>query len=739
MGRIGLRDEFELIEYFLEEGELEKSLEQIRHLESRPESLQNKTVVGRAKLLAAEIQYRRGEYQKSIECATKSIEILRSTAEHSLYGQAKCRRGYTYLISGNPRKAIDDFSEALYTYRRARNVDGELHACNSLARCHYIEGRYQKAREVLQDSLHLARSIADPERILAIRANLGRVSVRIGDFHGGAEYLRLEEQDGQLESPANSCRRNCSLGYVLMMTRDFAEADTFLTVAKEIASKHSLAREQSIYHEYAGELAFWQGDYDQAEQHYREAIKIGMKIAPEGDLISQSYRLLAELQVARGEYTEAVESCDRACTVAEKISERLELGAIERTRGRIAVLRKNESDARRHFENAIKILGHIGAKYELARAHLTAGEAAVFDTHYRLTNLIAARLLFDTIGVEYWQGRVAGQISALVHEPAGAPRHVSPGGAKPNHDGKFIAASQRMIEILERLERVKNTDLTILLLGETGAGKDQLARYIHETSSRADRPFQPIFAVAIPADLWESELFGHRRGAFTGANDDKIGLLEQADGGTVYLNEVSEIPPRLQAKMLEFLETKTIQRLGETEKRVLDIRFIAASNRDLNEEIDEKRFRDDLFFRLNQLPVVLPPLREREGEIAALTRYFLTGRGLDPYLIERFLASEVFAVMNRAAWPGNVRQLEYVIDRIAALSANEKLPYLLTVAKEILVAEGLYHFEERDELVNALVANDWNQRETARALDVSEATIRHRMKRLAIYRPTDNG
>ncbi len=694
---------------------------------------------GQLSLAAAEGFFYTGDYTLGLRRAHQAAAKFKPTDAHDLYGQAKHCSGKLLLELGRIPEAIDSFNEAVFAFKRIDDLEGEYNSLNLMAKCAFIQSRFARAREYLQQALKVCEHLQDEERETTIRGNLGRVFMLLGDFTAAKDFLNDSAPTRTVEKTVNKCRRYHSTAYVHIQRREYEAATQLLEASRQIAQARSLSRDFSIYHEYAGELAFWQGDYDQAEQHYREAIRIGMKIAPEGDLISQSYRLLAELQVTRGEYTEAADSCDRACTVAEKISERLELGAVERTRGQIAVLKHNEPDARTHFKHAITILSDIGAKYELARAHLTAGEAEIFDTHYRLTNLIAARLLFDAIGVEYWQRRVADKISALVREPAGAPRHMSPGGARPNHDGTFIATSKQMRDILERLERVKNTDLTILLLGETGVGKDHLARYIHRISNRADKPFQPISAVNIPHDLWESELFGHRKGAFTGANDDKIGLLEQADGGTVYLNEVSEVPRRLQAKMLDFLETRTIQRLGETEKRTLDIRFIAASNRDLNEEINKKRFRDDLFFRLNQMPVLLPPLRERDGEIAELTRYFLTARGIDPYLVERFLASEVFAVMNQTTWPGNVRQLEYVIDRIAALSTNEKLPYLVTVAKEILAAEDLYHSAERDELVNALVANDWNQRETARVLAVSEATIRHRMKRLAIYRPNDNG
>jgi len=721
----------------VEQQDFSTALAEIQKLEEDHRAEMSMVEIGRLHLCAADAFFYLGQYAEALNAASLAIEGLRHTNAHDLYGRAKWRRGHVLISLGKCPDAADDFREARFAFKRINNPEGELDSCNLLARCAFVEGDYLKAKEYLQRAIELAEQSDDRVRCSFMRPNLGRVLALLGEFTEAKSYLSLDSAFAKLENPANKCNRVSFLGYLLILMREFEDAEVPLEESRKIAHENSFSRELSIHHEYAGELAFWQGNKTKAESHYRKAIEIGMEIAPEGDIISQSYRLLAELQVDRGELEAAEESCDRAWQVAEKISERLELGAIQRTRGEIAARRGDAETAKTAFEESIRILGEISAKYELARAHLLAGEAGIFDNQYRLTNLFAARTLFDQVGVAFWQDRVSARIDEMIRQASLPAEPVASGpGGHPNGGVPFIAVSSAMREILQKVEKVKNTDMTLLILGETGVGKDLLARYVHCAGDRANRPFESICTAAIPEHLWESELFGHVKGSFTGVDTDRPGRLERADGGTVYLNEISEIPLRVQAKFLEFIEWKETQRLGGREKTKLDIRFIAASNRDLRKEMEAGRFRADLYYRLNQMPIVIPPLRERGGDIRELTRHFLKQYNYPTDKIRHLLNSPFCQLLDIAGWPGNVRQLKHVIQRLVVLADGADPGEMIKIAHEIMAAEGLLANDQREKLISYLAANGWNKRKTAQGLGISERTLGRKIKSFNIIDPS---
>jgi transcriptional regulator with PAS, ATPase and Fis domain len=227
--------------------------------------------------------------------------------------------------------------------------------------------------------------------------------------------------------------------------------------------------------------------------------------------------------------------------------------------------------------------------------------------------------------------------------------------------GELVGTSVAMRRVYATLERVSPTDATILLQGETGAGKDAAARSIHAASRRAKGPFVPVDCAAIPESLFESELFGHARGAFSGAVADRKGVFEEASGGTLFLDEIGEVPLALQAKLLRALESKTVRPVGTSAERPIDVRVVAATNRPLTQAVNDGGFRADLYYRLAVIEVTLPPLRARAEDIPALARHFQSRLGGEP-LPESFLA-----MLKRRAWPGNVRELRNFIERAASL------------------------------------------------------------------------
>jgi formate hydrogenlyase transcriptional activator len=244
---------------------------------------------------------------------------------------------------------------------------------------------------------------------------------------------------------------------------------------------------------------------------------------------------------------------------------------------------------------------------------------------------------------------------------------------QPSQARKIVGDSAALRQVLDQLEIVAPTDATVLLLGETGTGKELVARAIHDASGRSHRPFIKVNCAALPSGLLESELFGHERGAFTGAFAQKIGRFELADGGTLFLDEVGEIPLELQPKLLRVLQEHEFERLGATRTINVDVRLITATNRDLPGMVEAGDFRDDLYYRLNVFPIALPPLRERPDDIDALVDHFV---GQFAHRMNRqidVIALETREVLRNHSWPGNVRELENIIQRAVILSQEGRL------------------------------------------------------------------
>jgi DNA-binding NtrC family response regulator len=234
----------------------------------------------------------------------------------------------------------------------------------------------------------------------------------------------------------------------------------------------------------------------------------------------------------------------------------------------------------------------------------------------------------------------------------------------------LIGETHAMQQVRRLIDTIAPTDASVMILGETGTGKELVARSLHDKSRRADKAFIPVNCGALPENLVESELFGHRKGAFTGADSNRKGLFEVANGGTLFLDEVGELDKSVQVKLLRFLESGEIRRVGENEPFRVDVRVLCATNRDLRDMVANELFREDLFFRLNTFEIFLPPLRERKADIGALAQHLLTRHASRRGLVESAIAPESIEVLMSHEWPGNIRELANMIERATILAGN---------------------------------------------------------------------
>ena len=298
--------------------------------------------------------------------------------------------------------------------------------------------------------------------------------------------------------------------------------------------------------------------------------------------------------------------------------------------------------------------------------------------------------------------------------------------------GAIIAGDPKMVKVLELARKVAPTHATVLITGESGTGKEIIARCIHRHSPRAGRIFVAVNCAALAPTLIESELFGHEKGAFTGAVAQHVGRFERAQGGTLFLDEIGELDGNLQAKLLRVLQEKTFERVGGTREMTADVRVIAASNRDLKEQVGAKKFREDLYYRLNMFPIELPPLRERGKDVLELARFFLAraARSLNRKPLR--LTSEAEQVLLGYNWPGNVRELENLMERMAILCEETVEADDLPITATGPARPTLFKDIERQAILDALAANEGNRTRTARQLGISLRTLQYRLKEYGI-------
>ena len=301
---------------------------------------------------------------------------------------------------------------------------------------------------------------------------------------------------------------------------------------------------------------------------------------------------------------------------------------------------------------------------------------------------------------------------------------------------EMIGSSAEMIEIYKTISRVAPTDATVLVEGETGTGKEMIARMVHNNSARSGQPFVPVDCASIDPGLLESELFGALRGAYTGADRDRMGLFETANNGTVFLDEIGDIELNFQLKLLRFLQEKEIRPLGSARGRKVDVRVVAATNRDLQHMVDEGQFREDLWFRLNVVRVLAPPLRERAGDVALLAHYFLRLYN-DRYGQNARLTQSGLKVMEDYSWPGNVRQLQHMMERLTILAPQGRIDdeavreaIELTDSRDI-TSETLAD-TEADQIRKVLAVTSGNKSRAARILGIERKTLYRKLERMTL-------
>ena len=942
-----LESKFGVIEELIRKRKYREALAEIRdsklQKEFDPISVESATL----SYFLAEVLYRLGNYDEALSEGEKAYRVFKNSSDNKKIAQTQHILGNIYLSLGNLSEAETEIRDAVTTYRRIEDLEGIISAYNKLAQVYFIKSDFSKALHYLKESINICHNLGEEQKIGGLLANLARVYIRSGEFDLAEENIRSSikiHQENQDE--IFLAHGYLSLGYIKFFQRDFDQAKEYYQKALPLIEKHNSLRDKAIYHEYFGELFLELGDLKESSKHLNEALKIGENIAPQGDIVSQTQRLLAELFAKENQWEKALSVANKGEKVSSSLENKLEQGATWRVLGKI-YSRKNEREkASEFFSKSIDCLEEIGAKYELAKTLLEAGKSKAFDPEKIQLFLEKSKKVFSALKILFYVAKVefsksqaylenqqldqaisclnkAEKLFAQLNDEKNLKviqslrekiekqiseeslsseneyklfrRYLSEGEYKGLEKGslkesleilakrvgadrgfillkngendspvvstlnfKFIGAygntplqllssffsaeekksneekpaihthsqsvngdlilgsiliplksgektqgylyldkfangeksqvftqnqlnfavafsdlvalklmeiqkrkleednlrlkqqleltyafptvvtqSPTMLKILWKLKQVKDSSLPVLLEGETGTGKDLIAKAVHFASERKDQKFVAVNCAALPETLLESELFGHKKGSYTGATFDKRGLLEEADRGTLYLDEVADMSPSSQIKLLRVLEEKEFTRLGETKLRKVDIRLISATNRNMEEEVEKGRFRKDLFYRLNAVHIQIPPLKERREDIPLLVDHFIKSHCDDPARFSH-LVPLILELFSSYDWPGNIREVENEIKRLLAFNKETTTTGIDVLSDKFAIPEELKKEKislydrlalwERQYIIKALIDNNWVKKTTAEALNIPESSLRFKMK-----------
>jgi transcriptional regulator with PAS, ATPase and Fis domain len=696
---------------------------------------------GQFRRLEAELFYQANEYEKALASARIAASLLEPLGETAELAEAFLLTGNALVSLGNNGEAETAFLDAESLFRRTDNTAGRISAANELARVYFNRSEYRSALKYLLDAVKLSDRHGERRRTSFIWGNIGRVYTFLGNFKKAIEALQLNvDISHEIGDDKEKAKALIALGYVEMQSEQYEKAEERFKLAYPLLVKEKLRREAVIYMTSYGELKTRCGEYNIARRFLNEAVEEARKLAPESSLLVSPMRHLAELELAAGKLTAASRLANKTLALVDKVGELVEKGAVIRILARIEIAFNESSNRNRQkaidlFAQALSIFEEIDARFERADTLVIMSTCGLGSPRRRLANLFRAHDLYKQMGIRPKYEKTQDLINRA-ESPRTMANSASDESRRPTRE--FITANPHLKKVIVQLSQAAKSGLPVLLMGETGTGKDLLAERFHAETDRKGK-LVPVNCAAFPDTLLEAELFGYRKGAFTGAVSDKQGLLHRANGGTFFLDEVGELSLSSQAKLLTVIETGRARRLGDTVEEELDIRFIAATNCDLMAMVEEGTFRRDLYYRLSGIQFRIPPLSERPEDIPLLVHYFLKKEGVlgedDP------IDAPLIAEFSSRSWPGNVRQLESEVRKLTLFSTIAREDSLSDLAGVLIQndsdSQTISLFNQVEQFEQALIRkalrqSNGNKSQAARLLSIHESTLRAKMKRYNI-------
>jgi len=651
-----------------------------------------------------------GEYMKANRCFRKCQRYFLDTGNDFMLGMTLYMMGYLAFQRNMLFQAESYFEDSLDKFNLCEQLQQAGHCYKMLGIIKYRNGEYTLAK-----------------------GNLSKAKKKY-DACG---------------SRSNVVHCKIANARVAMFQSDYALSEKILKGTYREASKLNYRRAQALSLEFLGEVYFLRGQYGKAERWLVDALNLADQTAPRGDVAAEVYRRLGDVQIELGKLNKAEKTLTKAEELCCHLQDKYELGSVFRARAVLEIRKGNPEEARSWIDEASIVHKTINERFELARTYTRAAEEYLNHiSEYRTTSILKTELLRDASSFVVEAIHLFSELNLKEKvsncrkllrkiDMVSGDRKIGRADKELKfqdkwlHGGIFVARSGKMLEALEEMKNYADRDISILLTGETGTGKEMAARYIHRMGDRADGPFIAVNCASVSSEIFESEFFGHKRGAFTGAISDRKGLIEKADGGLLFLDEITELPQRSQAKLLRVLDDGFVRRMGSCEENKVDFKIISASNRDIEQIINKGKLREDLYYRISGREIHLKPLRERKEDIEPLLSYYL-----DSVWIK--MEKEAIELLKRYHWPGNVRELVNIIRGMGEVVRGdvirlEDLPgKILNVSygetgkmnrREKDDFKGSGPAKKREFITEALRRSSGNRAAAARELGISRKTL----------------
>ncbi len=670
----------------------------------------------------------RARYEETVREATTAWDVLRETGENALLARALNCRGHGLRRLGRLAEAREDFLDAMAAARRAENAHEVGLASSNLGFLLWQRGEYFEARGYHRRAVEVHESCGS-------ETHLSRelFALAVDEFHVGSwtESAALLERVG--ERARKTGDRRLEVAVLIQSARlELARGEDpreLLETAGATARAEGYAHDLVLIGQVLGDAAMERGDWEVAARVLGETWMRAKSSSPNGEPGGDTAWRLALAEDRLGDPNGRVlDLLGRALESAGAREYRAQEALVRRSLAITLARRGRTEDARRHFEAAVATLRVLRMPHETARTLLAMGDALEETTAIR-----EARSIFTELQAVREERRAAEALASRTGESlvdldgSGGVMSAGVGSGAGDPFGAIVTCAPAMETAIERARRIAPARIPVLLTGETGTGKELFARAIHASSPCRRRPFLAVNCAALTETLLEAELFGHVRGAFTGAVGDRAGIFEAADGGTVFLDEIGKAPRSLQAKLLRVVDTGEMRRVGGVDAIRVTVRIVAATNRELRELVREGEFLSDLYYRLRGFEISVPPLRERAGDVALLFERY-AGRPATQAALE---------LLERHDWPGNVRELKHLAESAAFVCGGrhpiscDALPDWIREADEGARVPRLADVE-RTALVDALARSGGNRARAARELGISRQALYSKIARLGI-------
>ena len=625
-----------------------------------------------------------------------------------------------------------------------KQLKGDAH--NNLGLALKNLGVWKEAERHFREAGEAFASLEEGVRHLRTSLNRAILLRKLGRIGDGSEICQQGfRRSKQLGIPIGVCRYGLELANVALIERDLKGAREYLESAECLADTHGYQRERILALEIGGDLSDVAGRPAEALETYLNGLQLAKALIEDSDLECELLRRAAVVCLKMGKTGQGRTHIDRAIQISEKSQDAYEHGICLRILGELELAQGLEGSGIAHLQESVRELTGLSPwSHALAVSEMALGEALLKRSRSNaaaIQHLLDARRIYSNLGVSAAIRKLDDLIfSSGTLRPNGGLEKSAEGvdiGAilESSLDTEQYGIVTEDERIVGDLERWGPTEARVLVEGETGVGKELMARALHAMSRRREGPFVAVDCGALSETLADSELFGHSKGAFTGAIKGRTGLIEAANGGTLFLDEIGELPEMLQVKLLRVLENNVVRRVGENTPRQVDVRVISATARDLWAEVEAGRFRRDLYYRLKTVLIRVPSLRERPHDVGLLMDFYLQVYS-DRHSVTAELSSDARKRLTRYKWPGNVRELKNVVEALIlsqrngdAIDGSRVMEFLSGMNHDAGLKDRIADLE-REEIERVMKVCDGNRTEAAKMLGISRKTLWQKLKDL---------